>query len=395
MLKVYGAREWIALVAVLILFVAIGIWAYEGALPTKALGQGVIVRTGGVLTVATVNGGMIVSLNVKVGDKVKANQVIARVAQPTLVEQIRLQRLEVQQARRDREDSLKLASNEVNLKQDALQLQRANAAREIEEIEAQVKLANEQIPVLDQLLAKGQVTRQQTINARQNVVSLQQQVSARRAAIKQYEAQRYQIEAESQQTDSDRVAKIRHVESQIADLEKQLTISENVISAYSGDVIEMRVDAGSVVPPLSPILSIQPEENNLEVLVCVPSRFAKDIVPNMDAEISPSPIKREEFGFINGKVTYVAAYPTTAASLMRSFQNDKLVQTLMAAGPVTEIKIRMSRDDTTSSGFKWSSSKGPPFQISSGALATVEIITNRQRPISLLFPFMKKTLGLS
>jgi HlyD family secretion protein len=115
----------------------------------------------------------------------------------------------------------------------------------------------------------------------------------------------------------------------------------------------------------------------------------------MDAEIAPSPIKREEFGFIRGKVVYVAAYPATSASLMRSFQNDKLVQTLMAAGPVTEVKVRMARDTTTLSGFQWSSSKGPPFHISSGALATVQIITNRRRPISLLLPFVKKKLGIS
>jgi HlyD family secretion protein len=345
--------------------------------------------------VATVNGGMIVSLNAKLGEKVTANQVVARVAQPTLLEQIRLQRLEVEQAGRDRAEALRLASNDAKLKQEALELQRANATREIEEIEAQVRLASEQIPVLDQLLAKGLVTKQQTINARQTVVSLQQQISARRAAIKQYDAQRYEIEAESQQVDSDRMAKIRHLQNQVADLEKQLTISENVVSPYNGDVIEMKVDAGSVVPPLAPLLSIQPEEDNLEALVCVPSRFAKDVAPDMDAEIAPSPIKREEFGFIRGKVVYVAAYPATSASLMRSFQNDKLVQTLMAAGPVTEVKVRMARDTTTLSGFQWSSSKGPPFHISSGALATVQIITNRRRPISLLLPFVKKKLGIS
>lgn len=394
MLKINSAKEWIALLAVVILFAAVGTWACEGALPNKASGQGVIVRTGGVLSVATVNGGMIVFLNVKLGDKVKANQVIARVAQPTLLEQIRLQRLEIDQAKRDRTEALKLASNDVKLKQEALQIQSANAAREIEEIKTQVRLATEQIPVLDQLLAKGLVTKQQTINARQAVVTLQQQIAARQAAIKEYDAQRYAIEAESQQVDSDRLAKTRHLENQIADMENQLAISENVVSAYSGEVIEMKVDAGSVVPPLTPILSIQPEKDNLEALVCVPSRFAKDVAPDMDAEISPLHVKREEFGFIRGKVTYVAAYPATSASLMHSFQNDKLVQTLMGGGPVTEIKVRMTRDETTVSGFQWSSSKGPPFHISSGALASVQIITNRQRPISLLLPFVKKTLGI-
>ena len=48
-----------------------------------------MVRNGGVLIVASHGNGMVVEMNVHVGDRIKQNQVIARVAQPELREQIR------------------------------------------------------------------------------------------------------------------------------------------------------------------------------------------------------------------------------------------------------------------------------------------------------------------
>jgi HlyD family secretion protein len=67
----------------------------------------------------------------------------------------------------------------------------------------------------------------------------------------------------------------------------------------------------------------------------------------------------------------------------------------MTGGPVTELRVTLERDPMTSSGYKWSSSRGPEITISSGTLCTVEVITRHQPPVSLLFPFFKAKLGLS
>lgn len=394
LMKMTTAKDWVPLLATVLVLSTVGVWAFSGSLPTKAAGQGVIVRTGGVFSVATLHGGMITALHVKVGDSVKANQVVARVAQPALVESIRALQEEIQQSRRDRDWALNLAKDDMRLRVDAIQLQRANAAREIDELRAQAELAAQQIPVQDRLLERGLVTKQQAISARQKLTALHDQVAARQAQIKQLDAQRNSAEAKPQQDDAERGVRIRQLEMKLADQQKQLSISENVVSPYSGQVIEMKVDAGSVVQAETALLSIQPEVKDLEVLVCVPSRFAKNVSPGMEAEVSPSPVRVEEFGYIRGKVQYVADYPATTQSLMRTFHNDGLVQTLTSSGPVTEIRIALERDEKAVSGFQWSSSRGPELAISSGTLASVNIITKRQPPISLLFPYIRKNLGV-
>jgi HlyD family secretion protein len=133
----------------------------------------------------------------------------------------------------------------------------------------------------------------------------------------------------------------------------------------------------------------------LEVLVYLPSLQAKAVQAGMDAEISPSTVKREEFGYIRGKVVYVGEFPASSDALMRNFQNEMLVHSIMAGGPVTELRVTLERDSMSLSGYMWSSSHGPAIRISSGTLCTVEVITRRQPPVSLLFPFLKGKLGLS
>lgn len=310
-LKISSAREWIAFLAVFILLAATGIWSVVGSLPTKTNGHGVIVRTGGIVNVSTLHSGLLLSVGVTVGDQIKRNQVIARVAQPALLEQIRIQRMEIQEAERDRVFAKRIAMSQAALRLDALRLQRENALREIKDIQEQTSLAVEQIPVLEQLFAKGLVTRQQTVAGRQALVGFQQRIAAQQAAIKQYDSQKYEIEAAPGIADLERVAQIRHLQMGVGDLEQQLTMSEEVISPYSGQVIEMDADEGSVVQAGTAILSLEPELGKLQILVCVPSQLAKNIATNMAAEISPSQVRREEYGFIRGKVVYVAAYPAT------------------------------------------------------------------------------------
>ena len=127
----------------------------------------------------------------------------------------------------------------------------------------------------------------------------------------------------------------------------------------------------------------------------VPSTKAKEIVAGMEAQVSPSTVRREEYGYLRGRVTAVADYPATPAALMRNFQNETLVNSLIGSGPVTELRVTLSEDASTPSGYRWSSPLGPPIRLSSGTISTTRIITRKQRPITLAIPMMKQTLGLS
>jgi HlyD family secretion protein len=93
-------------------------------------------------------------------------------------------------------------------------------------------------------------------------------------------------------------------------------------------------------------------------------------------------------------VTYVADYPATAAGMMTLLENDSLVASLRGRGTVTEVDVAMERSTDTPSGFRWSSSRGPETQVTPGTLCSAQIVTRSQKPITLVFPFLKKLMGV-
>jgi HlyD family secretion protein len=80
---------------------------------------------------------------------------------------------------------------------------------------------------------------------------------------------------------------------------------------------------------------------------------------------------------------------------MRVFENAPLVQALSARGPVTEVRVEMATDTSTPSGYRWSSPLGAPITLSGGTLCVGDVVTRRQRPINLVVPELKATLGAS
>ncbi len=394
-MRVTGAKRWLALAGMFLILGVAMVWGYAGTIATKVSGSGVIVRAGTVLNVVTSGPGLVTDIKANLGDRIKADQLVARVSDPQMLERIRTARAALDDAKEDLQRNIGSRQKGAQLQVDALARDRVNTEREIQEVGDQVKIATEQITVDNQLLAKGLVTKQQVLQDEQHLVELKGQIETDRAKLKRIDADQFAARTDPEHFKEDAEEHISELGRNLASLENLMAIQSSVVSPYEGQVIEMKAVPGTLVTAGSPILSIQPQGNTLEVLVYLPSLQAKAVQPGMEAEISPSTVKREEFGFIRGKVVYVGEFPASSDALMRNFQNETLVRSIMAGGPVTEVRVTLERDASSLSGFKWSSSRGPAITISSGTLSTVQVITRRQPPVSLLLPFFKGKLGLS
>lgn len=394
-MRVTRPRNWLALGALFLVLAVLVIWGYTGEVPTKVNGQGVIVRTGTVLNVVTLGSGIVTEIDVKPGDLVRANQLVARVSQPEMLEKIRLTKDELAAARVLYHTDLSQNQQKSELNTQALERQKANAQHQIVVLKERSKIAQEQIDVDQQLLAKGLITKLQSLNDQQKLITLKGQIADLHAQIEQINAQEYSTKVAPTEAVSSRKEKIADIQRTLAQLQQQLELSSRVVSPYSGQVTELTSVPGALVSAGTPILSLQPEKAALEVVIYVPASKAKAILPGMQAQVVPTVVKREEYGFMIGKVDYVGAFPSSTDALMRNFENETLVHSITAAGPVTEVRIQLEKDAHTVSGFKWSSPKGPPLRLSSGTISTAQIITLEQRPVSLLFPILKKKLGLS
>jgi len=392
--RVTTPKEWLALLGIFFLLGAAVVWGFKGSLATKVTAEGVIIRRGGVVNVVASGSGLVIGINVKTGDMVQANQVIAQIAQPALMERIKVTEAALADARRERERTLRVRTDGANLQLDALARQRANAEGEIENLREQIRIVDEQIPVDDQLFSRGLITKQQSLATRQKKVTLEGQVAALQAQIKQFDAQQFTTRNQPAESDIDMQARITEIERTLASLGKDLSSTSDVVSPYAGQVLELKVYRGSAVVEGTPVVSIQPDAGKLEGLVYLSAIQAKDVKPGMEAQISPGTVRREEYGYMIGTVAFVAAYPATPAAMMSILGNEPLTQSITAAGPVTEVHLDLEPAGTPS-GFKWSSRQGPPLQVSSGTLCSAQIVTEHEKPVTLVVPAVKAKLGMN
>ena len=388
LLVITGARTWIALAA-LVGLIAVGcIWGFTGRVTTTAAGTGVILREGGVLNIVNSGGGVVTDITTKPGAQVRKGEVIATIQQPALLQQIASLQRARDEAVMNRNQGLTVDSQAAKLKFAANIRERANREAQITELQERSRLLQQQIVVEQQLFAKGLVTNQQVLDMRQKLAGVGDDIATQRAQLVQLEAERYSIQAQPEQNNVDKQMRVTELERQISMATQRLNLASDVVSPYDGEVLEVKVSAGSTVAENQPIVSVEPKQPSLEVIAYIPSLLAKNLRVGMEAEISPSNIKREEYGFIRGRVDFVADFPATDDAMMRNFENSTLVKTLSESGPVTELRATLNPNANTRTGFAWSTSTGPRTSITSGTICLIDVVTRREKPVSLVFPYL-------
>jgi len=144
---------------------------------------------------------------------------------------------------------------------------------------------------------------------------------------------------------------------------------------------------------LAGVTSATGEKGGLQAVIYVPAADGPKVQTKMAAQVTPSTVKREEFGFMFAEVAYVSDYPATAQSMMLLLRNETLVKELAGNTPPTEIRAALIPADNFS-GYRWTSPAGPPVRVKSGTLCTAEIVVDQQRPLSLVIPALKKSVGV-
>ena len=116
----------------------------------------------------------------------------------------------------------------------------------------------------------------------------------------------------------------------------------------------------------------------------------KRIEPGMRVMVTPDTVKREEFGSIFGTVTSVSAFPITTESAANLIGNGELATSLISQTGKMQVVAQLETDDTTFSGYRWTSAEGSPRQdLSPGITTSVRVILTQQAPISLVFPMLQ------
>ena len=397
LMRVTSPRGWVALLALCALLVLAVVWGLFGSIPSKVNGSCILIRLGGVSEIVAPGAGRIADISVDFGDNVREGQMIARIERLDVLDQIRSSEAKLHELKAQ---EVKLKSiNLLSAEQQTAYLQDAekNLNNRIRSGEERLRTLEEKMQTQGKLLEQGLITQQALLATRQENVNVKQEIDNQRNEIRQLGVRRIDSYKQIQNELTSLSIQISEASRNLASQMRGANESSLVYSPYNGRILEIRLSENALVSAGTPILSIEQTGANatdLEARIYIAPLDGKKIKTNMDVQISPSTVKREEFGFMLGKVKTVADFPSTQQGMLRILKNEQLVQQLAAGTAPIAVQADLIPSGGTVSSYKWSSPKGPESKIESGTLCSATITVKKQRPISLVLPILREYLGV-
>ncbi|WP_081608930.1 NHLP bacteriocin system secretion protein [Paramagnetospirillum caucaseum] len=400
-MRVTSPLSWLMAGSVAVLIVTALIWSLVATIPVKVSAQGILISPGGVLTVSSEHGGRITELLVRSGQRVSVGQLVARLEQPDVRQDLDTAKAELGELHRQRQQIIEFQGRD-NKVQIALLAQKKKDIQEtLRHLGDRIHWLSERERNEAGLLAKQYIDRNRYINTK---IELNSAVEARSKAaneLKQVERDETTLSIGKERELLDKEMLIGAASRKIEALEERLARQSTVISPYSGDIVEFKVNQGEVVDKGKALFSLLPARSesaaqakggDLIAVVYVNPNDGKKVRPGMPVQVAPSTVKREEYGFIMGHVKAVAEIPSTSEGMMRILKNQQLVTSLSGGGAPFEVVVELERDPATPTGFKWSSSRGPEAEINTSTLADSTITVRSIHLISLAIPPLEALL---
>ena len=404
-LQVTSPRGWIALVALWAVLAAVILWSFVGSVPTREEGRGIIVVGGGLRVVVSPGKGRLRSIDVEVGDALDPGDVVGTISQQTLQDELDEATAQLVELQAQNRRHAEFDRREEDLQASLAKVDEQRLQQTISYAMDRITRLRERHDIVNDLVEQGMMTAIDLHEIEQDIETVSLDQEKARLEIQQLIARNendaFQRERERMTRDNE----VERLQSKADLLSGRLKRESQVVCQVAGRVVEIRAAVQTEVNVGDAILLIEPtgtESGTLEAILYVSAATGKRIKvhgeadgPEMVAHISPSTVKREEFGSMIGRVSFVARVPTSKPAMEARLGDKDLAEKLtQEIGLPLEVRISLIPTPDTFSGYVWTSSHGPLTVITAGTLCRGSVTVSEQRPIELLIPFFKKRLGL-
>ena len=455
LMQVIALKDWLPVVTLGGLVILTGLWSIWGRIPITINGQGVLSRPRRVVEFQSPISGQLKLLNVRDGQCISQDYLLATIDPSDLKKQLQLQRTKLSQLQAQAQSIDLLSGERIRLEKEAIASQRASLEQRLRDarvlapvlkhkaltaieqergsVNQQLQDALELAPVLQErltrrrtLLAEGALSADTVLQAQQEYQQKVQSISELKAQLKQLEVreteaqqqffqnlsiiseiqdQLQELKTRSKSLDQDnleaanqRENQIQEVKRSIAQLEKQVADKSKILSPQAGCVLEITAQVGQFVNPGTRLGSIELKGQDIKMVgvTYFAVKDGKRIKPGMRIQITPDTVKRERFGGIVGQVTKISAFPVTKEGASTLVGNPEVIENLIGeGGAMIEAIAQLKLDPSTFSGYKWSSSQGPDLKMSTGTTTTARVKIEERAPIAFILPILREWSGIN
>lgn len=393
-LHVTTPKGWVALVALLAMAAAIGVWSVKGEVSTFVKADGILLSRGGTVVDAVSSGiGTLTGVVPAVGEVVREGAVVAEVTNQETTEIYRSALAQVEDQTRALEDFKAAGAAEDALIEE-------NAARQRQRLERLERSARQSVAAARERLENHRRLFEERVITRVTVDRSQQALDLAERDLFATLRERDRLESAELQRRNERDRRTAQLESllraarrQVKEVETRID-TQRILAPASGRITEIKASIGAVLGPGQPVVSIRTgEEEGLGVLIYIPPADGKRVEAGMEALVTPATVRREEYGALRGRVESVSSFPMSTEGMVAVLQNPDLAGTFSEKGPPYSGRIALEPDPSTASGFAWTSPRAADQTLSSGTLASIEVKVEAQAPITLVVPLLKKKFG--
>lgn len=186
-----------------------------------------------------------------------------------------------------------------------------------------------------------------------------------------------------------RDATINTLKTEIEKNERLLSKS-SIKSTVDGRVSDIKINIGSVINAGNEIIMVTEDGSKGDLIQCyVPLSTGKKAEVGMQVMVYPTTVNRQEYGHMEATITSVDDYVSSTSSIRSTLGDEILTNSILQSGPVVGVTCKLREDKSTRSGYYWSSKKGVNLTIPQGTPVTIDIVTEKKHPISMLIPYLK------
>jgi HlyD family secretion protein len=389
-IRLTSTSGWIALVSIGVIIVTAIVWVFAGSLPFRANGLGVLLETDSeIFPVPATISGRIEQITVAVGDAVKEGQVLARLQSPNTEAQLNagkanLASLEAQRDRRHTQVKEDIATR-LGITGDIVTAQE----RKAKDINDRIAYLRSREKDERDELARGFITRDTLEQTIESIDTARQELRTADLAIAQARSNQTEFAAGLHRQISELDQQVLEADNRVKVLASQFGIEHLITSPADGFVTELSSERGDIVAAGTRLVTVSNRGEGLQMFAYFPVGKGKRVEAGMHAKVTPSTVERDIFGSINATVISVSELPASEAELRDKLENEKLVEQMLANGAPIEVLLQLKSDPKTASGLDWSSSVGPPIQITAGTTALATITVRDVAPIDLVVPIVE------
>jgi HlyD family secretion protein len=383
-------------VSTTIIIAAALVWAIFGTVPTRVAGNGMILADlDGNFAVAAVSSGPVLEVLVKSGDKVEADAPIAVVEQKLLT--VRVQNTESELKHLENNLAILKQAHSKQIAQSNETMKRQVAAID-EQVTKYTMLRDRQRDLVNSyrlLRGKGMISENQVLSKQEQFDQMEltlADAAARKVLV--------QLVAETKRDDLAEIQRAKEVEidlkkAEVDRLKAEMTVGTSITAPIKGVIREVRVGRGEVVAAGSVVATIgQERDGHFEVVALLKGDSRKRVAVGMEAQVAPVSVKRAEYGSMKGRVLSVSAQDVSDEDVNRILNNRPLTTSLFDGQQALLARISLTTTKDNPSGFEWWSGKGPPYKVAAGTVATIDVVVDRVRPITLVIPALRKLLSI-